>query len=672
MSYTLGINGSLHDSSLVALHIDTPELDYFFTEDRHSGIPHHYGFPIASAEKLKKIINLKSISSIALSRDIKEFLCPPLNYFAEYEESLREPMQLLLNDMLSLSKFVTDRQIIDLKRDEINCLINSLNLKNGDRKLYFKKKLCYLVNQVLIELNLIKKTNEVFEGIPIIGVNHHQCHASLALNSSLNECAVITWDGRGEFDTTTLWKMNRFKSNKIEPMRKIKHPFSLGSFYNLFVEYCGFNRESGPGKLMGLSAYGSPVFDDIFRNMINVSMDFDIKFNTDLIHVSDVEPLSLTSYTKEVIGPPSSLWREERLQNIAFSAQKALEKAAAELLNAAKSITNSNHVFFSGGVALNCVMNGKLFPLTSNYDIFPASGDDGTALGAALSIANTKKIKNDISKVNKNIRFSITDVNNYNNKFSDQEISKILNSFKLNYRFFKIEEVADLILSDHVIGILKDSYEIGPRALGQRSILGNAFSSKTWPRINSEIKFREDFRPFAPMVINDDLKSFFGINSRYATNSMLSALEVSKHLRSNVPAIVHKNGKARVQVINKEQDFYYSLLKSIKKKRGLGICVNTSLNMSGESMIETPDRLIEFFAITSLDGIVIGPFIVERSSNEKILNKIKSLLGHPSDYLKKRKNAYTKRFSMSGKPKMLFESTFEQLFAPDSDQNKLR
>ena len=664
MTYIIGINGNLHDSSLVAFNRENETLEYYYSEDRHSGVPHHYGFPHASIEKLRTKINFSAIEAIALSRDVEKYIFPPLNYYSDLEEKLREPMRLILSDLY----YKNHDKSIDSRLNKATCsvrkLLDSIRIDyktTGKSTFYYQKKICYLIHNILLEVALLEDIRIHFGDIKVMSIEHHLCHASLSMTSKFDSCTIISWDGRGEFDSTNLWKMDRKVKQPIELIRSIKHPFSLGLFYNLFVEYCGFNKESGPGKLMGLSAYGKPTFSDLFANMITVNEDFDIKYNDKLIQTCDVEPLSLTPYTQKLIGPPSKSWKDSRIQDIAYGAQQALESAALQLLESAIKITRKSNVHFSGGVALNCLMNGKLFKKTSDYDIYPACGDDGTAYGAAIACHLDLKRDQANSMISRISNYEIGKI--FNLTFKDSEIICHLKECKLEYEFAKTEIIADLILKNQIIGVLKNSYEIGPRALGTRSIIGNAFSEKTWSHINSEIKFREDFRPFAPMILDEDLGIIFGENSKLSTNYMLTALPVESEVKIKIPSVVHKNGTARVQKISAKNGFYFDLLQNIKSKKGLGVCINTSLNIAGESIIDTPQRLVEFFAISALDAIVIGPFLIERNANIDSLKTIKNQLSNRTNYINKRTDSYALKYAKTGKQEHHFKDTFEKIFS---------
>jgi len=663
MRYIIGINGTLHDSSVAAFNRETERLDYFYSEDRHSGVPHHYGFPIASLDELRKKINFEDIAAIALTRNINEYIHPPTNYFAEFESVLRKPIETFLSELYYNPNRIRFSDLFSDGKIFIKKIINEIEIKfnlKQNRLLYFQKKICYLVHNVILEINLLNEIRDFFGNVKIISISHHECHASLAFTSKFSSCGTITWDGRGEFQSTTLGVMDREKMNLIEFHKSIEHPFSIGSFYNLFVEFCGFNRESGPGKLMGLSAYGKPVYEDVFSEMIIDEGNFSFRYNEELLQTCDVEPLKLTKYAKKIIGDPSNDWKDPRIQNIALGAQIAVEKVALKLLSDAKKITGKTKFHFSGGVALNCLMNGKLFNATDEFDIYPACGDDGTSIGACIASHQRMKReeKNHLPTIIENYKPNSL----LNLEFKENQILELLRSFGLTYELSNPDNLATLILDNKIISVLNNSYEVGPRALGSRSIIGNAFSPVTWSYINSKIKLREDFRPFAPMVLDEDLKQIFGEKENLTTKYMLSALPVKPDVKKLIPAVVHLNGTARVQSICKNNEFYYELLKSIKRKKSLGICINTSLNMAGESIIDTPKRLIEFFAISELDAIVIGTYLVIKKNNVKSLSCIKKTIKNSCSYLSSRVNFYQNCFSKTGRQDYTFGNTFKDLY----------
>ena len=233
MTYIIGINGNLHDSSLVAFNRENETLEYYYSEDRHSGVPHHYGFPHASIEKLRTKINFSAIEAIALSRDVEKYIFPPQNYYSELEEKLREPMRLILSDLY----YKNHDKSIDSRLNKATCsvrkLLDSIRFDyktTGKSTFYYQKKICYLIHNILLEVALLKDIRIHFGDIKVMSIEHHLCHASLSMTSKFDSCTIISWDGRGEFDSTNLWTMDRKVKQPIELIRSIKHPFSLGYF----------------------------------------------------------------------------------------------------------------------------------------------------------------------------------------------------------------------------------------------------------------------------------------------------------------------------------------------------------------------------------------------------------------------------------------------------------
>ena len=453
-------------------------------------------------------------------------------------------------------------------------------------------------------------------------VDHHISHAASAFYPSPFEDAVIvTIDGVGEWNTTTI--CNGVK-NKIHKITSLDYPNSLGLLYSAFTYFCGFKVNNGEYKLMGLAPYGKPTYyDKIVNNLIDIKSDGSFALNLDYFgfHNSDV---IINKKFEKLFGLPkrsedSDITKE--YTNIAASIQMVTEKIVFNICKYAQTITGQPNLCLAGGVALNCVSNGKLqkSELFKNIWIQPASGDAGGALGAALHYYYSKGHKRIIS--------NNTMQSGYLGPSYDNEVLDFLKTNNISYSKLSIPKVAGYLANEKVVGWYQGRMEFGPRALGHRSILGDARSSKMQSIMNLKIKFRESFRPFAPIVLKEDCKNYFDLDTEspymllvskvskkiLKQNKKPSTFDVIKHVnieRSSLPAITHVDNSARVQTVDKNNDKLYSLLKSFKKKTDTGVLINTSFNVRGEPIVCTPADAYNCFKNSGMDYLVLGNYVI--------------------------------------------------------------
>jgi carbamoyltransferase len=422
-------------------------------------------------------------------------------------------------------------------------------------------------------------------------VEHHLAHeASAFLAAPFRESAVMTLDGRGELATTSY---GRFSGHEYERIGQVQMPHSLGLLYERVTDYLGFLHSSDEYKVMALASYGEPVFASEFRELIHMGPEG--QYTVDATDLRD-----LFGAARERGGP-----MEKKHFDIARSLQLVLEESALELAAWLKNRTGSDHLCMAGGVALNCVMNARIRDsgLFRKVWVQPAAGDAGTALGAALWT--------DWRERGGEKTWSMEHAF-FGPEFQAGEIEAFLQRGKIAYR--KTEDVAGetakLLAEDKIIGWFQGPMEFGPRALGGRSILASPLSPDMQQRLN-EIKDREDFRPVAPVVLEEEASSWFvGAD---VSPFMLFVYDVVADKAARIPAVRHVDGTARVQTINRSQNaLYYDVIKAFQRRTGVPVLVNTSFNTRSEPVVCTPRDAVECFWTSPIDALVIGPFVLEK------------------------------------------------------------
>jgi carbamoyltransferase len=428
-------------------------------------------------------------------------------------------------------------------------------------------------------------------------LDHHLSHAASAfLCAPYESAAVMTIDGRGERATTSYFRGSR---NELTKISEVCMPHSLGMLYENVTKYLGFLGSSDEYKVMALASYGKPVYLDEFRSMVQIGS------NGNYI----IDELRL----EERFGPA----REKDSSfdqihfNIAHSLQKVLEESMLKLVDWLHKETGEDNLCLAGGVALNCVLNAVLRDKGpfKNIWVQPAAGDAGTALGAALLVdARERKSQN---------RDFIMDHVYWGPGYEDDMIENFLKWTKVPYRKMKnvAEETATVLAEDKVIGWFQGRMEFGPRALGSRSILASPIQASMQSRLN-EIKDREDFRPVAPVVLEDDVDEWFENGQK--SPFMLFVYNVQQDKATRIPAVMHIDGTARIQTVNRSQHpAYYDLIKAFKKKTGVPILINTSFNTRGEPIVCTPRDAIECFWTSPFDALVINSFLLEKERRDE-------------------------------------------------------
>jgi carbamoyltransferase len=422
-------------------------------------------------------------------------------------------------------------------------------------------------------------------------VEHHIAHAASAFfPSPFSHAAVLTIDGRGE-KTTTSYYLGKGKN--LEKISEVVMPHSLGLLYENVTSYLGFLHSSDEYKVMALASYGKPVYLNEFRSMI---------------HVGENGKYTISDLKLEERFGKARKREEPFLQHhfdIAYSLQKVLEETVIQLANWFQKETGEENLCMAGGVALNCVCNSVIrdFSNFKNIWVQPAAGDAGTALGAALWAQGQSQ---------KESPSFVMDHCYWGPEYSDEEVESFLKWTKVPYRKLAdvAKETAEILAQDKIIGWFQGRMEFGPRALGSRSILASPINADMQVRLN-EIKDREDFRPVAPVVLEEDAAEWFENAER--SPFMLFVYCVRSDKANKIPAVRHVDGTARIQTVNEKQHpLYYALLKEFKKITGVPVLVNTSFNTRGEPIVCSPRDAIECFWTSPFDALIINSFILEK------------------------------------------------------------
>ncbi|WP_292931917.1 carbamoyltransferase C-terminal domain-containing protein [Noviherbaspirillum sp.] len=423
-------------------------------------------------------------------------------------------------------------------------------------------------------------------------VEHHLAHeASAFLAAPFDECAVLTMDGRGEAATTSY---GLYQDRRYRRLKQVNLPHSLGLLYESVTDYLGFLHSSDEYKVMALASYGKPVYAQQLREVVQYLGDGAYEVGS-----PDWEKL---------FGPRRERGTEftQRHMNIASSLQIVLEETVLKMVDWLHQKTGAENLCMAGGVALNCVMNAKVRDQGPFKHVWvqPASGDAGTALGAALWIDSQQR---GAGKRSWHMEHAFLGPS-----YDDQEIEQFLQQAKLRYRRAQdlSAEVAGLLMQNKVIGWFQGRMEFGPRALGARSILASPLDAAMQQRLN-QIKDREDFRPVAPVVLEEEAANWF-VNGDVSP-FMVFVYDVRPDKADRIPAVRHVDGTARIQTINRAQNpAYYDLLRAFGERSGVPVLINTSFNTRGEPVVCSPRDAVESFCTTPLDALAIGSFIVEK------------------------------------------------------------
>lgn len=506
----------------------------------------------------------------------------------------------------------------------------------------FIKAIPLWINQKLWMKEIIKKELN-YEGI-VLFPEHHESHAASAFfASSYKEAAFLTIDGVGEWTTTSF---GTGVDNKINILADIKYPHSIGLLYSAFTYYTGFKVNSGEYKVMGLAPYGEPKYVDLIMNeLIDLKDDGSFKMNMKYFNYNAGLTMTNNNFHKLFGGEPrkpeSKLTQRE--MDLARSVQDVTEEVMLRMAKHIKKETGMKYLSLAGGVALNCVANGKILRENIFDDIWiqPAAGDAGGALGAALYVWY-QYLDNERTADNKN---DFQKGSYLGPEFNNTEIEDYLKQNKIEYKKVDDEELvnitADLLAEEKVLGWFQGRMEFGPRALGARSIIGDARSSKMQSVMNLKIKFRESFRPFAPSILEEKISEYFEIDR--PSPYMLLVADVKKErqklmteeqkklfgidklniLRSDIPAITHIDYSARIQSVSKETNpLYHKMISKFDEKYGSAVIVNTSFNVRGEPIVCEPEHAYRCFMRTDMDYLIMGNYIIDKTKQTPLKEDI--------------------------------------------------
>ncbi len=603
MKSILGISAFYHDSA--ATLIINGKIIAAAQEERFTRIKHDFNYPYNAIEFVLSRANLK-LSEV----DCIVFYEKP---FLKFERLLETYVAFAPKGFKSFSKAMP----IWLKE-----------------KLFQKK---------LILEHLKEHNNIAIDEEKIYFSEHHLSHAASAFYPSpFDEAIVLTADGVGEWATTTVAIGNK---NQLEIKKELHFPHSLGLLYSAFTYYTGFKVNSGEYKLMGLAPYGQPKYENlILDNLIDLKNDGTFMLDQSYFNYSTGLTMTNQKFDKLFGQKPRKPDKDKISQfhmDIACSIQKVTEKIMLMLCKSLRNEYNIENLCLAGGVALNCVVNGKILKekIFKKIWVQPASGDAGGSLGACLALWHLDLKKNrEVSNID-DMQGSYL-----GNDFSDKEIQETLDKIGAKYIKKNDEELIDCTSEDlakgKAIGWFQGRMEFGPRALGNRSILGDPRSDKMQKILNMKIKYRESFRPFAPSILREDLSEWFEIETdspymlfvaNVKKNKVFKLSKDQKKLfgidllnikRSEIPAVTHVDYSSRIQTVHKEtNNRYYELIKRFKQKTGCPILINTSFNVRGEPIVNSPLDAFNCFMGTNLDCLVIGNYLLNKDDQDKNLRK---------------------------------------------------
>ena len=505
--------------------------------------------------------------------------------------------------------------------------------------LWIKEKLFqknYLFNKLKEHDKNYKSDENIFFS------DHHLSHAASAFYPSpFEEAVVLTADGVGEWATTTVAVG---KGNKLDIKKEIHFPHSLGLLFSSFTYFTGFKVNSGEYKLMGLAPYGNPIYVDKIMKLVDIKNDGTFRLDQKYFNYATGLTMTNDKFHHLFGQKPRDPMKEKLTQfhmDIAASIQKVTEEIMIKLSRSIRNEYNIKNLCLAGGVALNCVANGKILQekIFDNIWIQPAAGDAGGSLGAALALWHIDQ--DNVRKINSNDSMKGSYLGS---EFSQDQIEKELNSIGAHFETVDydslIDQTSDYLSKEKAVGWFQGRMEFGPRALGGRSILGDPRSDKMQKNLNLKVKYRESFRPFAPSVLREDLSNWFEINvdspymllvSNISDQKKIEMTDEEKKLfgidklnikRSDIPAVTHVDYSARIQTVTKTNNKkYYDLISKFKEKTGCPVIVNTSFNVRGEPIVNTPTDAFNCFMGTELDYLIIGNCILDKTKQNPNLKK---------------------------------------------------
>ena len=642
----LGLSVFGHDSSCALVDGNTGDILYSLTEERFSNIKHDGGFPAASLALLANAIDtedLGCVTSIALNVDPSVSIRALEHELSNVLDS--ENAELFIQELNRILPTADVFHVDFFPLNYFQSLLGRLNISD-DVVQYVCGKVSWYGNFSIRHRKLKDYCRAKFPEANVVSVDHHMCHAASAFYcSNFEASAVLTIDGQGEEATITL---NSASNDGIKLISKTVWPHSLGALYMQIAWYLGFDgdpRYPGFGdefKVMGMAAYGKPIYVNVFHDMAQVNDRGELQLNF-AKYLERVPVEGCPGHTQPVFSKHFFETLGERRKpddpilqkhyDIAHSGQILLEDLAVAIAKKLKEFCPAMaNLCIAGGVGLNGLMNMQIYRKAGFQNIFiqPASGDDGTSLGAALYyyhvFLNGKRCA-PLSNAYLGFDYGI------------QVIEATLEGYNLQYsRPESIhKEIGHLLSQGNIIARYCGRGEFGPRALGNRSILANPMLPNIKDDVNAKIKHRESFRPFAPACIVERVSEYFDID--IPSPYMLLICHANSGVSSVIPAVVHDDGTARVQTVSSEScpDLYKTLLE-FQKYSGVPVLLNTSFNVNGEAIVETPQDAIESFLFMGIDYLAIGPYLVSRAENDVMHNR-----STRSEHIQARKDRYFKK-----------------------------
>ena len=603
MTSVLGISAFYHDSA--ASIIVDGQIIAAAQEERFSRIKHDSSYPKNAVEFVLNYSNL-SLSQV----DHIVFFEKP---FLKFERLLETYVGFAPKGFVQFAKAmpVWLRDKLFQKRQIMNFLKEHDNNFKDEKKLFFSE--------------------------------HHLSHAASAFYPSpYEEAIVLTADGVGEWATTTV---AIGKGKDLEIKKEIHFPHSLGLLYSAFTYYVGFKVNSGEYKLMGLAPYGKPIYSKIIKdNLIDIKPDGTFRLNQDYFEYATGLKMTNNKFD-ELFGQKPRLSEKENINqfhmDIAASIQEVTEEIILSLTKSLKEEYKINNLCLAGGVALNCVANGKILKgkIFENIWVQPAAGDAGGSLGAALAYYYLE-----IKKERKILKPDSMKGSYLGPEIQQNEVERELKEIGANFKILNESELMDFttesLKNGDAVGWFQGRMEFGPRALGARSILGDPRSEKMQKNLNLKVKYRESFRPFAPSILSEDKKDWFDIKSdspymlivsKVKNEKIIKMSEQEENLfgidklnvkRSEIPAVTHVDYSARIQTVHEETNSkYYKLISKFKEKTGCPILINTSFNIRGEPIVNTVKDAFKCFMGTELDTLVIGNCFLKKNNQDYKLKK---------------------------------------------------
>jgi carbamoyltransferase len=469
---------------------------------------------------------------------------------------------------------------------------------------------------------------------------HHQAHAASAFfPSPFERAAVLCMDGVGEWATTSAWIG---EGKRLTPLWEIPFPHSLGLLYSAFTYYTGFKVNSGEYKVMGLAPYGQPQYvQAIYDHLLDLKPDGTFRMNMDYFNYCTGLTMTNDKFDRIFGGPPRKAETQltQREMDLARSIQEVTEEVMLRLSRTLHKETGADHLCMAGGVALNCVGNGRILregPFKGLW-IQPAAGDAGGALGAALAAWYAR----DESARKADGKTDAMQGSYLGPKFDNDEIERFLKSKNAPYERYDddalVDRIADILANENVVGFCQGRMEFGPRALGSRSIIGDARSRKMQSVMNLKIKYRESFRPFAPSILRERVSDYFEMDCDSPYMLLVAPVQPKRRIapteeqqnlwgierllvpRSDIPAVTHVDYSARVQTVHAETNpRYHRLLKAFEAKTGCAVIVNTSFNVRGEPIVCTPEDAYRCFMRTEMDYLVLENCVIKKSEQPPV------------------------------------------------------